>query len=135
MNATVANKREISETRVGPVAAIAFAQLFGTSLWFSANSAADDLGKAWGVGPADIGSLTTAVQLGFILATLLFALTGLADRYRPSRIFGVCAVLGAAFNAGFAWFSTGVASGAAFRFFVGVCLAGIYPIGMKLVVT
>jgi len=121
--------------RVSPVATIAIAQLLGTSLWFSANSAADDLRRAWGVSVADIGILTDAVQLGFILATLLFAVTGLADRFPASRIFTVCALLGAGFNAGFAWLSTGIASGIVFRFLVGVCLAGIYPIGMKLIVT
>jgi MFS family permease len=39
------------------------------------------------------------------------------------------------FNACFAWLSTGIASGAGFRFAVGICLAGIYPIGMKLIVS
>jgi MFS family permease len=120
--------------RFNAVATIAIAQLFGTSLWFSANSAADDLRKAWGVSVADIGTLTSAVQLGFILGTLVFALSGLADRFPASRIFTVCALLGATFNASFAWLSTGIASGAAFRFLVGICLAGIYPIGMKLIV-
>jgi hypothetical protein len=42
-----------------------------------------------------------AVQLGFILGTLGFSLSGLADRFAASRIFAVCAVLGAAANAGF----------------------------------
>jgi len=117
------------------VATIAIAQLLGTSLWFSANSAADDLRKAWGMSVADIGTLTSAVQLGFILGTLVFALSGLADRFPASRIFTCCALLGATFNACFAWFSTGIANGAAFRFLVGICLAGIYPIGMKLIVS
>lgn len=135
LNAALDNSRELGMPRVSPVATIALAQLFGTSLWFSANSAAADLRKAWGASVADIGILTDALQLGFILATLVFALSELADRYPPSRIFAICAIFGAGFNACFAWFSTGVASGAAFRFLVGVCLAGIYPIGMKLIVT
>src|SRR3984957_5141704 len=121
--------------RVNAVATIALAQLLATSLWLSANSAADDLRKAWGVSVADIGALTSAVQLGFILGTLVFALSGLADRFPASRIFPVCALLGAAFNACFAWLSTGIAGGAVFRFAVGICLAGIYPIGMKLIVS
>jgi hypothetical protein len=70
--------------RVNAVATIAIAQLLGTSLWFSANSAADDPRKAWGVSVADIGILTSAVQLGFILGTLVFALSGLADRFPAS---------------------------------------------------
>jgi MFS family permease len=121
--------------RANPVATIAVAQLFGTSLWFSANSAAPDLMRAWGIGISGIGFLTNAVQLGFILGTMTFALSGLADRYPASRIFVVSACLGAGFNACFALFSHGLASAALFRFLVGICLAGIYPIGMKLVVS
>lgn len=118
-----------------PVPLIVIAQLFGTSLWFSANSAADDLIRSWGITPADIGTLTNAVQLGFIIGTLTFALSGLADRYPASRIFSVCAVLGALLNLAFAWLSTGLNSGIILRFAVGLCLAGVYPLGMKLVVS
>ena len=117
------------------VPTIVFAQLLGTSLWFSANSAADNLRAAWGIGVADIGTLTNAVQLGFILGTLTFAITGLADRFPASRIFAVCAVLGALANAAFALLASGMDSGVPLRFAVGFCLAGVYPLGMKLVVS
>jgi MFS family permease len=118
-----------------PLAVIVIAQFFGTSLWFSANSAADDLMRAWGVGPAALGPLTSAVQAGFIAGTLIFSLSGLADRYRASRIFAVSALFGAAANAGFAWFAGGIADGMVYRFATGFALAGIYPLGMKLVVS
>lgn len=118
-----------------PVPAIVLAQLLGTSLWFSANSAADDLVRNWGILPADIGTLTNAVQLGFILGTLTFAVSGLADRFAASRIFAVCALLGGLFNAAFALLATDMASGIPLRFAVGLCLAGVYPLGMKLVVS
>ena len=118
-----------------PVAWIVLAQLCGTSLWFSANSAADDLRRLWDLTPSDLGWLTNSVQGGFIVGTLTFALTGLADRYPASRIFVICSVLGAVFNAAFAWLSDGLASAMAFRFLVGLSLAGIYPLGMKLIVS
>lgn len=117
------------------VPVIVFAQLFGTSLWFSANSAADDLMRAWGIGAAQIGQLTNAVQFGFIFGTLVFSLSGLADRFAASRIFAVCACLGAASNAAFALLADGPGSGMALRFLVGLSLAGVYPLGMKLVVS
>ncbi|WP_321945332.1 MFS transporter [Paraburkholderia sp. J10-1] len=120
--------------RLGPVTAISIAQLFGTALWFSANSTADDLMRLWHASAADIGWLTNAVQLGFILGTLTISLCGVADRYRASQIFVCSALLGAVLNAGFAWLSAGLVSGAMFRFGVGICLAGIYPMGMKLIV-
>ncbi len=118
-----------------PVVTIVLAQLLGTSLWFSANSAADDLVRSWQIQPADIGTLTNAVQLGFILGTLVFSLSGLADRFPASCIFAVCALLGAGFNAAFALLAHDLASGMPLRFAVGFCLAGVYPLGMKLVVT
>ena len=125
----------MSLPRSFPVATIAVAQLFGTSLWFSANSAAPDLMRAWGIGISGIGLLTSAVQLGFIFGTLTFSLSGLADRFPASKIFVVSALLGATFNAAFALLSQGLVTGIAFRFLVGICLAGIYPIGMKLIVS
>src|SRR5690606_18760720 len=109
--------------------------LLGTSLWFSANSAVDDLTQVWNINDVDVGLLTAAVQLGFILGTLIAALGGLADRFKASSIFVCSAMLGAAFNMGFAWLAQGMVSGAIFRFFVGVSLAGVYPLGMKLVVS
>lgn len=113
---------------------IIVAQLLGTSLWFSANSAADDLMRQWDVGASAIGLLTMATQVGFILGTLSFALSGVADRFAPSRIFACCAVAGATCNLGFAVVASDVTTGMLWRFAVGLSLAGIYPIGMKLVV-
>ena len=118
-----------------PVLTIVIAQLFGTSLWFSANSAAGSLMQTWGINEADMGLLTNAVQLGFIAGTLSFALSGLADRFEASRIFMVCALLGALFNALFAMPADGLAVGLPLRFGVGFCLAGVYPLGMKLIVS
>ena len=118
-----------------PIATIVLAQLFGTSLWFSANSAADALMLSWGLGAAELGSLTNAVQFGFICGTLSFALSGLADRYPASRIFATCAVLGALCNALFALAADGLATALPLRFAVGFALAGVYPLGMKLVVS
>ena len=118
-----------------PLAIIVVAELFGTSLWFSANAVADALVRLWDVGPAGIGSLTSAVQGGFIAGTLLFALTGFADRYPASRIFAGCALLGALANACFAWQAQSLGAAMLWRFTTGFALAGVYPVGMKLVVS
>jgi predicted MFS family arabinose efflux permease len=121
--------------RLPVVPTIVIAQLFGTSLWFSANAAADALMRDWGIGAAELGQLTNAVQLGFIVGTLSFGLTGLADRFAASRIFALCALAGALANAAFALWADGMASALALRFAVGFSLAGVYPLGMKLVVS
>ena len=114
---------------------IVFAELLGTSLWFSINSVADNLMSTWDINLAGIGLLTNAVQLGFVAGTLIFAFGGIADRFRPSRIFSLCALLGALFNGLFALYAESILLGSVLRFLVGVCLAGIYPIGMKLIIT
>ncbi len=118
-----------------PIAVIVVAQLLGTSLWFSANAAYDDMAREWAIAGGGVGTLTIAVQLGFIAGTLAFALSGLADRFAASRVFAVSAVAGAAANAAFAFASDGLAVAAAWRFATGFALAGVYPLGMKLVVS
>lgn len=119
----------------GAIAVISLAQLLGTSLWFSANGAGPSLMVEWQASASDIGWLTSAVQIGFILGTLVMSLSGLADRFRATAMFVAASIAGAAFNSCFAWFATGVLDAAIYRFLVGVALAGIYPIGMKLLVS
>jgi MFS family permease len=125
--------RRVSPRRA--VTLIVLAELFGTSLWFSANAVADALHLAWGLTTVQLGYLTSAVQLGFISGTLLFALSGLADRFSASRIFALCALTGAVLNGAFAMTAGSLWGALALRFLTGVTLAGVYPVGMKLVVS
>lgn len=117
-----------------PIGAIVLAQLLGTSLWFSPNSAAPSLAQAWQLSTAQLGYLTSATQLGFILGTLMMATTGWADRFSASRMFAMASLLGASLNASFALWATDVGQALVLRFAVGVSLAGIYPLGMKMVI-
>ena len=118
-----------------PLALIVIAQLFGTSLWFSVNGVGPALQAAVGLSERDLGVLTIAVQGGFISGTLLIATTGLADRMRASHLFALSAVLGALVNAAFIGVAESITLATVARFLTGLCLAGIYPLGMKLVVS
>lgn len=120
---------------ITPLGIIVFAQLLGTSLWFTPNGVAGALMSDWGLSLEQLGYLTSAVQLGFITGTLAIAFSGFADRYRASRIFAMSAVVGALCNALFLWSEGSFSSAILWRFLTGVCLAGIYPLGMKLVVS
>ncbi|MCX7700332.1 MAG: MFS transporter [Gemmataceae bacterium] len=113
---------------------IVLAEFFGTSSWFSGNAAMAELSTEWSLSSAGRALLLTSVQLGFIVGTLGISLSGLADRFRASRIFAASAVLAAGANLAFAWMSDGLPGAAAFRFLTGLFLAGIYPLGMKLAV-
>jgi len=112
---------------------IAIAEWFGTALWFTPNAVIDDLQRTWGLATGDLGWLTGAVQFGFLLGTLGLGLSGLADRTQASRLFALACLVGALSNAllpyaGGLWPAVGL------RLITGLSLAGIYPIGMKLMV-
>ncbi|WP_350293851.1 MFS transporter [uncultured Croceitalea sp.] len=111
---------------------IVVAQFFCTSLWFAGNGVLISLIGHFNLGENSFGNITAAVQLGFIIGTLLFAMLTLTDRYSPSKVFLWCAVLGAIFNLGIVWEGNGWTSILLFRFFTGFFLAGIYPVGMKI---
>src|SRR5262249_26871585 len=116
------------------LAIIGLAQLLGASSWFRGNAAAAGLATRWKLGDAERGLLLTAVQFGFIAGTLGISLTGLADAFPASRIFAASALLAALANAGFALLSEGIVGATAFRFLTGLALAGVAPLGRKLVV-
>ncbi len=98
-------------------------------------SAVPDLVAAWELSPLGAAGLLAAVQLGFVAGTLTLAATGLADRFPAHRVFALSALVGALANAGFAHLADGLAAALAFRLVTGLALAGVYPLGMKLVVT
>lgn len=116
--------------RILPV--IVLSQFAGTSLWFAVNAVMPDLQRDWGLAPAALGTLTSAVQLGFVAGTLVFALLMLADRFPPARVFLACSLLGAAANAGMLLAGGSYGALLVLRFAVGFLLAGIYPVGMKI---
>ncbi|PWJ43818.1 MFS transporter [Sediminitomix flava] len=111
---------------------IVFAQFCGTSLWFAGNSVIEDLSRTFHLQQEDIGHLTSAVQLGFIVGTLIFALLSIADRFHASKVFFFCALVGSIFNLGITLEQNTLSSILALRFASGFFLAGIYPVGMKI---
>jgi MFS family permease len=111
---------------------IVLAQFCCTSLWFAGNAIAEDLVSTFNLSQQAIGSLTSAIQMGFIFGTLIYTLLTIADRFSPSKVFFVSALLGALFNLGILFKSNTLPSTISFRFFTGFFLAGIYPVGMKI---
>lgn len=116
--------------RILPI--IIIAQFTGTSLWFAANAVLPELINNFHFDQKDLGTITSAVQLGFISGTLLFAIFTIADKYSPSKVFFVCATLGAIANLFTTIIPLSLINLSILRFFVGVLLAGIYPVGMKI---
>lgn len=111
---------------------IVFAQFAGTSLWFAGNAIVGDLQQALHLQADAIGNITSAVQLGFITGTLVFAILSIADRFSPSKVFLLSALAGAFFNICVYWLADSLVLLLSFRFLTGFFLAGIYPVGMKI---
>ncbi len=107
-------------------------QFLCTSLWFASNGVMQDLIKSFEIPIHAFSYLTSAVQLGFIIGTLLFAILSISDRYSPSKVFLMCAILGATLNLGIVFEFNTLFTLITFRFFTGFFLAGIYPVGMKI---
>jgi len=110
---------------------IVIAQFLGTSLWFAGNVAAPEIESLLGASGM-ISWITSAVQLGFIVGTFLYAIGSIADRFSPSAVFLFSAILASAFNLLITILPLSLFSVLGFRFLVGFFLAGIYPVGMKI---
>lgn len=76
--------------------------------------------------------LISAVQFGFIIGTLFFALLAIADRFSPSLVFFISSLLAAFFNGLITLESINGNGILVCRFLTGFFLAGIYPVGMKI---
>jgi len=110
---------------------IVTAQFLCTSLWFAGNAILSDLQPAFNLADGSQADLTSSVQIGFIVGTLVFAVLSISDRFSPSRVFFICSIVGALAN-----FSITLTDTSSLLFLlrglVGFFLAGIYPVGMKI---
>ncbi|WP_350334031.1 MFS transporter [Coralliovum pocilloporae] len=111
------------------------AQVAVVSLWFSASAVAPDLQREFAISPDRMALLTSAVQVGFVVGSLISAIAGLADRMDPRRFFMISALVGASANAAFLLVEPGSWSSITLRFMTGAIMAGTYPVGMKLAVS
>ncbi|MDH5380014.1 MAG: MFS transporter [Cyclobacteriaceae bacterium] len=111
---------------------IVLSQFAGTSLWFAGNAVSLDLIRAYQLPIEMVGYMTSSVQLGFISGTLLFAFLTIADRFSPTKVFLVSALLGSFFNLLIVFSNGNLNFILLLRFLTGFFLAGIYPVGMKI---
>ncbi|MFV9551301.1 MFS transporter [Algibacter sp. PT7-4] len=111
---------------------IVFSQFCCTSLWFVGNAIIVDLINNFNLKPSALGDLASAIQFGFILGTFIYAILTISDRFSPSKVFFVSALVASAFNVSIVFTTHSLYSLFVFRFLTGFFLAGIYPVGMKI---
>jgi MFS family permease len=114
---------------------LVLAETLALSLWFSASAVVPTLAAAHQLSGFQQGLFTSAVQLGFVAGSLTSALLGLADRLDPRRFFAASAVIAAIANAALVLVDPSGPLLPVLRFITGACMAGIYPVGMKLAST
>ncbi|MBT8486059.1 MAG: MFS transporter [Phycisphaerales bacterium] len=105
------------------------------SLWFSASAVVPQLTAERALSGAAQSWITMAVQIGFVVGAFGSAIANLADRIPLRHLVAGSMLLGAAANAAITHDAAGTGALFAGRFLTGAALAGVYPPGMKLVVT
>ena len=114
---------------------IALCQVAAMALWFSASAVVPALLAEYRLSPFLQAALTSGVQAGFVVGSLASAIFGLADRIEPRRFFMIAAIVASAANALILVVDPAGPLVPALRFVTGICMAGIYPVGMKLAAT
>ncbi len=121
--------------RNASLALIAFCQIAAMGLWFSASAVVPALKAEIGLDGLTASLFTSAVQAGFVVGTLLSALANLADRIDPRKFFMASALTASMANAAILLVEPTSPVVIVLRFTTGACMAGIYPVGMKLATT
>lgn len=122
------------ENKWRTVLLLALAELLAMGLWFSASAVTPTLAGVWDLTGSQVAWLTMAVTVGFVAGAFLSALTNVSDIFAPRLIFALSAFVGALATA-LITVSGGFAPAVALRFVTGFVLAGVYPVGMKIMAT
>jgi len=124
----------LQQSRRKSIICLIVAEIAAMSLWFVSTAILPEMTDESALHPMRAAALSSAVQLGFVLGAVLIAVQGTADRYDPRRVFCVAALVAALSNLGLILLEPGSLAQIATRGLTGFCLAGVYPVGMKIAV-
>lgn len=105
------------------------------SVWFSASAVVPVLTAEWHLSGSDQAWLTMSVQAGFVIGAFASSLFNLADYFPSHLFFAATALLASISTALVPLLSPGLTMTLVLRFFTGLLLAGVYPVGMKVIAT
>lgn len=114
---------------------LSIAELLGMAVWFSASAVIPALTAAWGLSNSGQAWLTMSVQIGFVVGSFGSAVFNLADRIPARWFFTTTALLAGGATALIPLLGGGLGLALVLRLLTGVFLAGVYPVGMKLMAT
>lgn len=116
------------------VSLLSLAVVASLSLWFVASAVLPEMLAEAPVGETRQALLASGVQFGFVVGAFLSAVLGLPDRYDPRRLFAASAIAASLSNAALLVVPVGGDLAIAARVATGALLAGVYPVGMKIIV-
>ena len=114
---------------------LSLAELLGMAVWFSASAVVPALTVAWHLNDSSRAWLTMSVQVGFVVGAFGSVLLNLADRVSTRLLFTISALLAAIVTALIPLLDAGLGPTLVLRFLTGFVLAGVYPVGMKIIST
>lgn len=117
------------------MAYIAVAEFLAMAVWFSASAVVTALTTAWNLDESGRAWLTMSVQIGFVVGALGSAWLNVSDRVPTSRLFAGAALLAGAATALIPILANDLGIALVLRFLTGFFLAGVYPVGMKIMST
>ncbi len=110
------------------------AEIGAMTLWFVSAAISGDMAREVSMSAAAQAALSSAVQAGFVAGALISAVLGIADRFPPRYVLAICAVCAALANLLLLLAPIGSVWAVSLRAITGICLAGVYPVGMKIAV-
>jgi MFS family permease len=122
-------------TKWRTIVLLSLAEMLGMAVWFSASAVVASLAQAWSLDDSGRAWLTMSVQAGFVIGALVSALLNLSDIIPAPRLMAVSSFLAAFSTALIPVFAKGLASALVLRVLTGIFLAGVYPVGMKIITT
>jgi MFS family permease len=114
---------------------LSIAELLGMAVWFSASAVVSSLAVEWSLSDSGRAWLTMSVQAGFVIGALASALLNLSDVVPAPRLIAVSSFLAAVSTVLIPLYVTSLLPALVLRLLTGIFLAGVYPVGMKIITT
>lgn len=117
------------------VALLLACQVLAMCVWFSSAAVLPQIKSSMELSGFRTAALTSAVQVGFVLGTLVSAILRLPDRVDPRRVFALSALAAGVCTAALVLIAPAGDLALLLRLMTGISLAGVYPIGMRIAAT
>ncbi|WP_051423052.1 MFS transporter [Arthrobacter sp. MA-N2] len=119
--------------RTRSIRLILLCQVLTLAVWFASTAALPSIAVLESISETQMALMTSVLQVGFVIGALVSAFLNVADRFDPRNLFAVSAIVAALTTAALLVVSPVGTEALVLRALTGISLAGIYPVGMRMV--